>query len=68
MKIEIVKSIAPSLAHLLFKNNDSPHTMDHQCHNNNSSLCHSGITKSGKVVSTLTDNIVAYADNEYRSG
>ena len=45
---------APSLARLLFNNNDSSHTMDHQCPNNNCSLCHSGIIN--KVISTVTGN------------
>ena len=57
IKIEIVKSTSPSLARLLFNNNDSSHTMDHKCHINNCSLRHSGIiNKSGEVVSTVTGN------------
>ena len=56
IKIEIVKSTAPSLGRLLFNNNNSSYTMDHQCQNNNCSLCRSDIiNKSGNVVSTVTD-------------
>ena len=56
IKIDIVKLTAPSLASLLFNNNNLSYTMDHQCINNNCSLCSSDIiNKSGKVVSTVTN-------------
>ena len=55
IKIEIVKSTAPSLGRSLFNNNNSSNTMDMQCPSENCSLCNSGtINKSDKVLSTVT--------------
>ena len=55
IKIEIVKSTAPTLGRILFNNSNSSNKSDNQCHNNNCSLCCSNIiNKSGKVASTVT--------------